>query len=124
MPDYEQTASVDAEPDDLFDYLADVKHMPEYLPILTEADASGEQVVVEADIHGDTRRAEGWLHVDALERRMEWGAQAGPYHGWLQVDPGDLSGSLVTIHVHQDHESDAEDDLAEAMENIRRLITA
>ena len=95
MPDYEQTASVDAEPDDLFDYVADVNNMPEYLPILNEADATGEQVVVEADIHGATLRAQGWLHVDALERRMEWGAQDGPYHGWLQVDPGDLSGSLV-----------------------------
>lgn len=124
MPDYEQTASIDAEPDDLFDYLADAKHMEQYVPIITEADVHGEEVVVETDIHGDVHRAEGWLHVDALERRMEWGAQDGPYHGWLQVDPGDLHGSLVTIHVYQDHESDAEDDLIETMENIRRNVSA
>ena len=55
---------------------------------------------------------------------MEWGAQDGPYRGWLQVDPGDLSGSLITIDVHQDHDSDAEDDLAETIENIRRLVSA
>jgi hypothetical protein len=124
MPEYEQTASINAEPDELFDYLADVTNMPEYLPILSEASLAGEEVVVETDIHGDRHRAEGWLHVDALERRMEWGAQDGPYHGWLQVDPADLAGSLVTIHVSQDHESDADEDLAEALENIRRQVAA
>lgn len=124
MPDYEQTASIDAEPDDLFDYLTDAKNMPDYLPILNEADVRGEEVQVEADIHGDVQRAAGWVHVDELERRMEWGAQHGPYHGWLQVDPGDLGGSLLTLHIYQDHESDADDDLLEALENIRRNVTA
>ena len=54
---------------------------------------------------------------------MEWGTKQGPYHGWLQVEPDDLSGgSVVTIHVSQDHASDADDDLIEALDNIRELV--
>ncbi len=125
MPDYEQTATVAAEPDELFDYLADVHHLPEYFPRMTDAEpALGDEVVVEEeDDSGDLHRAEGWLHVDGLERRMEWGAKAGPYHGWLQIDPDDVGGSLVTIHLYQDHEADTDADLAEALDNIRRLVS-
>jgi len=124
MPEYEQTASIDAEPDDLFYYLADAKNMPEYVPILNEVDVRGEEVQAELNIHGEDRRSAGWVHVDELERRVEWGAKDGPYHGWLQVDPGDIGGSLVTVHIHQEHESDADDDLLEALDNVRRYVTA
>lgn len=132
MTEYEQTASVDAEPDELFDYLADVHHLPEYFPMVVEAELAGEEEVdvrVEDPAAGDTHPAHGWLHVDGLERRMEWGATDGPYHGWLQVDPGDVGGSLITVHVSlnqelYDHAADAEEELTEAMENIRRLAGA
>jgi hypothetical protein len=110
---------------------------------MLDATLRGEEEVevqMEADPAG-VRRAHGWLHVDGLERRMEWGATDGPYHGWLQVDPGDVAGSLITIHVFVSTDSDragepgdtgtnqtgtdqTEDELAEAMENIRRLVSA
>ena len=123
MPEYEQTGTIAAEPDVLFDYLAEVDHLPLYLPILNDAHPTGpEGVQVEADIHGEILHADGWLHVDALDRRMEWGTRDGPYNGWLQVEPEDTGpGSVVTIHVNQDHATDADDDLTEALENIRRL---
>jgi hypothetical protein len=124
MPEYQQTGTIMAEPDVLFDYLAEVEHLPEYLPVITEAEPAGpELAVVTTDIHGDEQHAEGWLRVDGLERRMEWGTSEGPYHGWLQVEPDDESGgSVVTIHVWQDHVSDADDDLVEALDNIRQLV--
>ena len=131
MPDYEQTTTVDAEPDELFDYLADVRHLPEYFPVMLDAKLAGEdevEVQLEADPAG-VRRARGWLHVDGPERRMEWGATDGPYHGWLQVDPGDVAGSLLTIHLFLGPEQrlrGGEDDagLAAALDNIRRLVAA
>jgi Polyketide cyclase / dehydrase and lipid transport len=124
MPEYEQTGTIMAEPDVLFDYLAEVEHLPEYLTVITEAEPAGPDLaVVTADIHGAEQHAEGWLRVDGLERRMEWGIREGPYHGWLEVEPDDLSGgSVVTIHVSQDHASDADDDLIEALDNIRQLV--
>ena len=126
MPDYEQTGTIHAEPDVLFDYLADVEHLPQYLPIVIEAETAGPDLaVVTADIHGDEHHAEGWVRVDGLERRMEWGTPEGSYQGWLQVEPDDAGpGSVVTIHVTQDHESDADDDLIETLDNIRRLAEA
>jgi len=123
MPDYEQTGTIMSEPDVLFDYLADIQHLPDFLPVVTEAESEGpEHAVVTTDINGEEQQAEGWLRVDGLERRMEWGAPMDGYHGWLQVDPvEDGQGSLVTIHVTQGHESDADDDLLEALDNIKRL---
>ncbi len=125
MPEYEQTGTIMAEPDALFDYLAEVRNLPEYLPILTEAEAAGPDLaVVTTDIHGDEQHTEGWLHIDGLERRMEWGTREG-YNGWLQVEPDDAgTGSVVTIHLAQDHDSDADDDLIETLDNIRRLAEA
>jgi ribosome-associated toxin RatA of RatAB toxin-antitoxin module len=125
MPDYEQTSTIEAEPDVLFDYLAELQHLPEYLPIINDAEPTGtDEVDVEADIAGDVQRSHGWVHVDGLERRMEWGVADGPYHGWLQVDPDEMGHSVVTLHVHQEHDSDADDELAEALDNIRRLVAA
>ena len=122
MPDYEQTGTIHAEPDVLFDYLAEVENIPEYLGVLTDAEPTGlDDERVEADIHGEIQQADGWLRVDCLERRMEWGTRDGPYHGWLQVEPDDVGGSVVTIHLFQDHISDADEDIAEALENIQRL---
>jgi ribosome-associated toxin RatA of RatAB toxin-antitoxin module len=120
MPEYEQSGTVTAPPDQLFAYLSDVHHLPEYFPHMTSAEPSGgETVDVEAEVAGDHKQAEAWFHVDADERRIEWGSQAGPYHGWMQVDGVD-GGSLVTIHLHQEHENaSSEADLAQAIETIQ-----
>jgi hypothetical protein len=124
MPEYEQTGTVTADPDTLFDYLADVEHLPDFLPVITDAEITGhEHAAVTTDIHGEEGRAEGWLRVDALDRRMEWGTPGSGYSGWLQVDPTSEAEnhSVVTIHVTQSHASDADDDLLEAIDNIQRL---
>jgi len=124
MPDYEQTGTIAAEPDALFEYLSDVTHLPDYLPVISEAHQPGPEVAeVTADIHGTEQHAQGWLRVDGLDRRMEWGTPGSGYHGWLLVEEEDGTDerSIVTIHVTQDHESDADDDLIEALDNIRQL---
>jgi uncharacterized protein YndB with AHSA1/START domain len=125
MADYERTATIDADPEALFDYLADVHHLPDYLPRMTEVEPAGvDAVMVEGDFDesGHAHQERAWFHVDELERRIEWGADEGPYHGWLQVDPGDIHGSVVTIHLHQEHEADTDADLVDALDNIRHLV--
>jgi hypothetical protein len=126
MAEYEQTGTITAEPDALFEYLADVGHLPEYLPVITDAHQSGpEAAEVTTDIHGTEQHAQGWLRVDGLDRRMEWGTPGSGYHGWLQVEPDDTgTRSIVTIHVTQSHDSDADDDLIEALDNIRQIADA
>jgi hypothetical protein len=126
MPEYEQTGTITAEPDALFEYLADVAHLPDYLPVITDAHSTGPDAAeVTTDIHGTEQLAQGWLRVDGLDRRMEWGTPGSGYHGWLQVDPDETGDrSIVTIHVTQTHPSEADDDLIEALDNIRQLADA
>jgi hypothetical protein len=122
MPEYEQTGRILVDPDTLFEYLSDVAHLPDYLPVISEASQpSPDQAEVTTDIHGTQQHAQGWLRVDGLDRRMEWGTPDSGYEGWLQID-ADSGQSLVTIHVTQGHESDADDDLIEALDNIRLLV--
>jgi hypothetical protein len=123
MPEYEQTGRISAEPDTLFEYLANVEHLPDYLPVITDAHPAGEEIAeVTTDIGGKQERARGYVRVDSLERRMTWGTPGGRYHGWLWVRPDETDlRSLVTIHVSQPHASDADDDLIEALDNIRLL---
>jgi Oligoketide cyclase/lipid transport protein len=126
MPEYEQTGTIMADADTLFEYLSDIERLPEYLPVITEAEQPGPDVAtVTTDIHGTEQHAQGWVRIDGLDRRMEWGTPGSAYHGWLQVEPDDTGdGSVLTIHVVQDHPSDADDDLLEAIENIRQLADA
>ena len=58
MPEYEQTGTIMAEPDVLFDYLAEVEHLPEYLPVITEAEPAGPELAV-VDGRHPRRRAAG-----------------------------------------------------------------
>ncbi len=123
MPEYEQTATITAEPDTLFEYLSDVEHLPDYLPVIADAHTAGPEIAeVTTDIDGRQERARGYVRVDGLERRMEWGVPHGGYHGWLRVRPDETdTRSVVTIHVTQPHPSEADDDLVEALDAIRLL---
>lgn len=123
MPEYEQAATIAAEPDTLFEYLSDVEHLPDYLSVIADAHTAGPQIAeVTTDIGGRQERARGYVRADGLERRMEWGVPNGGYHGWLRVRPDETdTRSVVTIHVTQPHPSEADDDLVEALEAIRLL---
>ncbi len=122
MPQYEQSGTIQAEPDTLFEYLSDVEHLPDYLPVISEAHEAGPEQA-EVTLEETQQLAQGWLRVDGLNRRMEWGTQGTDYHGWLGVEPAEGGeGSVVTIHVSQGHTSDADDDLIEAIDNIRLLV--
>lgn len=124
MPEYEQSGTIPASPETLLGYLSDVRHLPEYFPRMASVEpAGGETVTVEVD--GDTGRQldEAWFHVDDAERRISWGSEHSPYHGWLQIDPAG-EASLVTIHLHQEHGGDTDADLTQALEYIRRRVAA
>jgi len=70
MGDYEHTATVSADPDELFRYLADVHHLPDYFSSMQEAEPTGEhveggdEVHVVADVEGKRREGDAWISVD------------------------------------------------------------
>lgn len=110
MGDYEAATPVDVAANVVFEYLADVERLPEYLPQMTEAHRSGgDKVEVEAVIHpeGEPERkvsGEAWVEVVEDGKKLRWGAP-GPheYHGELDVDFVADGTSMLTVRLHTDH---------------------
>jgi Polyketide cyclase / dehydrase and lipid transport len=125
MPEYEETQTVNAAPDVVFDYVSDVDHLPEYIPHMVLAHATGDRLRVAADVQGRHEEGDAWFRADHDHRRIEWGADdSGRYQGWLQVS-GSGQGSLVTIHLSTERDEDAQqirDALSEALHNITSRV--
>ena len=135
MADYERTTTVDARPDDLFEYLSKVENLPQYMDRMTSAkNLPGDEVAVEAKVEpGDvgssggeeTVGGEAWFTIDADHMKLAWGAE-GPhdYSGELEVAP-DGAASQVTVRLHTTHDAPGiEDGIEQTLANIQRLAGA
>ena len=102
MGDYEHTADVRRPPEEVFAYLADVSHLPEYFSGLEEARSSGpEEVAVVANVEGERYEGTAWMHADADARSLRWGAERpSGYHGELFVTGIGDTESRVTVALH------------------------
>ncbi len=110
---YEQSTTISATPEEVFAYVSDVSHLPEYLPPITGAserplsegtetdpalkDARGVHVV--GEIKGHHFENDGWFDADTAALTLAWGAQTErTYSGRLTVTPeGD--GSRVSVQL-------------------------
>ena len=100
MGEYEQTLAVQASPDRVLAYVADIRNMPEYLPTTKHAEPQGEERVrVQGEAQGHEYDSDGYLRRDDQAKRLEWGADEGYYAGWLQVRDDGSGGSAVTVHI-------------------------
>lgn len=139
MPEYEQSLIVHASPDAVFDFISDVRNLPQYLPTLRRAEPSGnERVRVEGDVRGHHYAADGQFHVDRLARRMEWGSDGEmQYRGWMTVEDAGRSQSEVTVHLSftpppqmsqkmdqmsGDHHAAIQEGLEQALQSIQNLV--
>ena len=99
MGEYEQTMTMQASPEQVLDFVADIGNMPSYLPTTKSAQPQGEdRVRVQGEAMGHKYDSDGYLRRDDAAKRLEWGADEGYYSGWLQAR-GDGGGSAVTIHI-------------------------
>lgn len=118
--EHEHTEHVAADPQELFRTLSDVENLPQFVPQMRAARASGDgRVEVEARYEGHTQTGNAYFRPDADARRIEWGSDEGAYAGWMQVDAED-GGSRLTLHLttpHAMHESD----VSATLDAIRRL---
>jgi len=131
MGDYEHSTTVDADPDDLFDYLSDVHNLPDYFAAMRDAEPTGqpshggEEVHVVAEVEGTRREGEAWFTTDADARTLRWGSE-GPSHygGELRVDADGEVASTVTVRLHTEHvegeriQEGLESTLAQIKENV------
>lgn len=131
MGTYEHSTPVYVAPQRLYEYLANVDHLAEYMPRVRDARRVGGTDVV--DVTAETRPGESqeaavheqaWLEVREEGRRLEWGVP-GPhdYRGELEVEETASGESKLTVRVHaQDGDGDAiEAELIEAVQRIRTL---
>jgi uncharacterized protein YndB with AHSA1/START domain len=101
MSEYERTATIQASPQAVFDFVADVENLPRYMPTTASAEPLGnEHVRVEGSAQGHNYSADGYFHADPNAQRLEWKADEGYYAGWLQVRSlDDGATSEVTVHI-------------------------
>ena len=102
MGSYRYTESADLSPQRVFDYLADVRNLPRYLPSMTTAEPEGgDRVHVEATVDGRTEAGEAWMRVDREQRRIEWGSE-GPndYHGKLEISDQGPERCTIELELH------------------------
>lgn len=126
MRDFERTATVGANPDEAYQFLADPKNMPGYIATMVLArPEEGNRLRVAADVEGRHEEGDASFRANPSRHRLEWGSEdASDYHGWIQVTPAG-NGSSVTIHLHLDREEDEAEVnrvMDETVQNIQRLL--
>ncbi|MFI7063082.1 SRPBCC family protein [Kribbella sp. NPDC050124] len=142
MADYEASRTVDVAWNVLFDYLSDVKRLPEYLPQIDQAHLlhigpppsepyqypePGETGVeqVDVDVHPEGAAAvneQAWIKVVQHGHKLQWGVPgAHHYRGELAVDFIADGTSRVTVRLHTDHAGgpDVERMLEESLATIK-----
>lgn len=99
MGEYESAMTMQAAPQDVFDFVADIGNMPKYMPTTKSAQSQGEdRVRVQGEANHHAYDSDGYLRRNADNTRLDWGADEGYYSGWMQVEPQG-SGSKVTVHI-------------------------
>ena len=110
---YEQSTTISASPEEVFAYVSDVSHLPEFLPPITDAserplsegtetdpavqDARGVHLV--GEVEGHRFENDGWFDADAAALTLAWGAQTEhTYSGRLTITP-DGDGSRVSVQL-------------------------
>jgi hypothetical protein len=86
MRDFERSATIATSPDRLFNYLADVRHLSEFVPRVLDAKArdTGDITII-FDMDGLAYELDGWLRADEQHRSLEWGIPSAGYQGWLTI---------------------------------------
>lgn len=133
--EFEERIIIHAAPEAVFDFVADVRNMPRYLPTTRQAEPQqGDRVRVQGEVAGHRYDADGFLRIHRQRHRLEWGADEHFYTGHLDVRPHGDDATEVTAHLtfkgypHSDqHEGPSDADIREglrkALRSIENLVT-
>lgn len=134
MNDYEQTLSIHASPEAIFEFVADVANLPRYLPTTHSAAPQGPgRVVVDGEAKGHAYHADGFMRADRDALRLEWGSDEGHYSGWMQL-VDDSGHTSVTVHLtmrekpgsgaQRPSDADIDEGITAGLESIRNHVEA
>ena len=97
---FEQSMTIHAAPDAIFDFVSDVSNLPKYLPTTKHAESQGsDRVVVEGGGDDFHYRADGFLRPNRDNYTMEWGADERYYSGQLEIKPHGDNASNVRVRL-------------------------
>ncbi len=136
MAEYKHSIHIPVQPQTIFDFVSDVRNLPQYLPTTREAQSQGgERVRVQGEAKGHRYDADGYLKRDPDAMRLTWGADEGYYSGWLQIEPqaDQPNESNVTVCLefkaypgeNEGRQPTAEDihtGIVSALESIRNVV--
>ncbi len=100
--EFEQSLTVAAPADGIFDFISDVQNVPQYLPTVQSAQPQqGERIRTQGQAGDRSYDSDGHFRVDKQARRIEWGSDGeNDYRGWLEVQGDSGSQSEVKVHIH------------------------
>ena len=98
--DYEETTTIQASPQEVYDFVSDVSNLPKYLPTTKSAQQqSSERVRVQGEAEGHQYDSDGYFRTNGANERLTWGADEDYYSGWLDINSQGDNSSEVTVHI-------------------------
>lgn len=128
---YEESMSIPASAERIFDFVSDVQNLPKYLPTTKRAEPQSEdRVRVQGEVMGHHYDADGFLRADRDTMSLEWGADEHYYAGQLHIMPNGDSASNVTVRLTfrnpppgaNEHEGPSEADIRDGMRRALQSI--
>ena len=100
MPDFERSITVPVDPDTVFDYVSDPRHLPEFVATMTDARRNpGQQrseLHVTAEVQGRHEEGDTRFRADRWSRSVDWGSHPD-YRGTMRVERADEMGSRISL---------------------------
>jgi hypothetical protein len=98
MSEYEASLRVPVPPDVLFTAASDPERVASWVPVVDEAERSGDDALT---VHGEVGDREALWRAQEDQRRVEWGSRGeGSYAGWLQVYESGTRPDECEVVVH------------------------
>ena len=101
MSDYSNSVTVNATPDQVFEFVSQVHNLPQYLPTIKSAEPqSSDRVKIQGEVRGHAYSPDGQFKADRANHSLQWGSDGEhQYHGSLEVKPASGNSSQVTVHI-------------------------
>jgi hypothetical protein len=132
MRDFEGSSIMTVSADRLFNYLADVRHLPDYFPkavasSLGTVDDDDDDLSIVLDLGGEAVELRAWFRVAKSRRMLQWGVPETGYQGWIAVTPYG-SGCELTVHVQgpvddPDGVDDTDAEIRDTINGIRNVMS-
>lgn len=100
--EFEQSIIVAAPADGIFEFLADVRNVPQYLPTVKNAQPQqGDRIRTQGQSGDYSYDSDGHFRVNPTEQHLEWGSDGeNDYGGWMRVQSSGEAQAQVTVHIH------------------------